>query len=366
MIDLNARLQKGPLRVRREWKPGPRARGRKRAVRRRRLVLVVGVLSVTAALALLVTRLTHKSSAPWALGQPESTAMHSVSFADGSLAELTDDQAQVKVEEDGPRRVVTSVTVGARFRVVPNPQRTFEVRSGSVLVRVLGTTFSVREHAAGTARVAVEHGRVQVEWPGGAATLDAGQSGVFPPPKAAESQPSDVPPVPSARTAPDVTAKPPWSDGATPSWRDYAMKGDYDKAYVVLSEKGKGSVRDEPADLMLAADVARLSSHPAEAVAPLRKLCDKYPADKRAPIAAFTLGRVLLDDLGRASEAAGFFEKARTLWPSGPIAQEALAREAEAQKRAKNPQRAQALAGQYLRQYPQGAYSAPMRKLLEP
>jgi transmembrane sensor len=109
-----------------------------------------------------------------------------------------------------------------------------------------------------------------------------------------------------------------------------------------------------------------LSSHPADAVAPLRKLCERYPADKRAPIAAFTLGRVLLDDLGRASEAAGFFEKARTLWPSGPIAQEALAREAEAEKRARNPSRAQALAGQYLRLYPQGAYAAPMRRMLEP
>ena len=242
---------------------------------------------------------------------------------------------------------------------------------GNVLVRVLGTTFSVHEQAAGASKVAVERGRVQVEWPGGAATLGAGESGIFPPPRpvVVECPPIEATPAPSARTsepaAPSVKGSS--SEGATPSWRDYALKGDYDKAYLELNERGKASVRDEPADLMLVADVARRSSHPADAVAPLRKLCERYPSDKPAPpIAAFTLGRVLLDDLGRASEAASFFEKARTLWPSGPIAQEALAREAEAQKRARNLPRAQALASKYLRQYPQGAYAAPMRRLLEP
>ena len=163
------------------------------------------------------------------------------------------------------------------------------------------------------------------------------------------------------RPVPHISA-----EGASQSWRDYALKGDYGKAYLELNERGKGGVRDEPADLMLAADVARLSSHPGDAVAPLRKLCERHAADKRAPIAAFTLGRVLLDDLGRAAEAASFFEKARTLWPAGPIAQEALAREAEAHKRARNLPRAQALAGQYLRQYPQGAYAAVMQKMLAP
>ena len=114
---------------------------------------------------------------------------------------------------------------------------------------------------------------------------------------------------------------------------------------------------------MLAADVARLSSHPAEAVAPLRKLCDVYPSDKRAPVAAFTLGRVLLDDLGRAPEAAAVFEKARVLWPSGPLAEDALAREVEAWKRAGNGERTRALADQYVRQYPNGRHAPALRKI---
>jgi transmembrane sensor len=115
---------------------------------------------------------------------------------------------------------------------------------------------------------------------------------------------------------------------------------------------------------MLAAAVARLSAHPGEAVAPLRKLCDAYPNDKRAPVAAFTLGRVLLDDLGRASEAAAVFEKARVLWPSGPLAEDALAREVEAWKRAGNTERVRTLAEQYLRQYPGGRHAATLRKIV--
>jgi transmembrane sensor len=309
--------------------------------------LAVDILIVSGSLGMIFFAAERASlrwtGAPSTSVEHEPTAPRSVNFADGSLAELSEDQAHVRIEEDGPHRVVTSITGGARFRVVPNPGRSFEVKSGDVRVRVLGTTFSVHERAGRTARVAVEHGRVQVEWPGGATTLEAGQSGVFPPPKSAdvEPQPAEATSAPPARTVPE-------------------------SASAELTDKGKDSIRDDPADLMRAADVARRSSHPADAIAPLRKLCDRHPTDKRAPIAAFTLGRVLLDDLGRASEAVVYFEKARTLWPEGPMAQDALAREAEACKRAGNLPRARSLAGEYLSQYPLGAYAAPMHRILGP
>ena len=117
---------------------------------------------------------------------------------------------------------------------------------------------------------------------------------------------------------------------------------------------------------MLAADVARLSAHPGAAVAPLRRLCDRFPKDKRAPVAAFTLGRVLLDELGQAAEAAAAFQKARTLWPSGPLAEDALAREVEAWQRAGRPERARPLAERYLLRFPDGKHTASMRRALDP
>jgi transmembrane sensor len=109
--------------------------------------------------------------------------------------------------------------------------------------------------------------------------------------------------------------------------------------------------RDEPAELLLAADVARLSRHPEEALAPLGRILEAHAADPRAPLAAFTLGRVLLDDLGRPREAAAAFERSRALAPAAPLAEDAFARQVEALSRAQSAD-ARALAGAFERQYP--------------
>jgi transmembrane sensor len=159
---------------------------------------------------------------------------------------------------------------------------------------------------------------VEVAWLGGSASLLGGQGGVFPP---AEVQ-----------------------------------------ASVASSDAG----RDEAADLLLAADIARLSGHPEQALGPLRRLCEKHPADRRGPVAAFTLGRVLLDDLGRPGDAATAFRKARLLWPDGPLAEDALAREADSWRRAGNSDKARAEAERYLARYPEGRHAVAMRVLLTP
>jgi transmembrane sensor len=115
---------------------------------------------------------------------------------------------------------------------------------------------------------------------------------------------------------------------------------------------------------MLAADVARLSAHPEDAVRPLRRVYERHASDKRAPVAAFTLGRVLVDDLGRPAEAAAAFKKARALWPGGPLAEDALSREADAWGRAGREDAARAAAGEYVAAYPQGRHVEAMRKIL--
>jgi transmembrane sensor len=358
--DLEARLRRGPLRVRSLFTPRPPAEIASRVLRRRRalasLDIAVAAACLVLAIAWMKTNTARKAVAEVAQPAPPSAVIEAarvVAFADGSRAELSDGEAELRIDQDGPQLVRASLKGAARFDVVPNSARAFEVRTGDVRVRVLGTRFSVEELAAGQTHVSVERGRVQVEWVGGNRTLVAGQSGVFPPPALAPAERE-----PAKREAAPMAPKP----VATEAWRDYAAKGEYDRAYVELNQKGRAVVRDEPADLMLAADVARLSSHPVEALAPLRKLCDAYPTDKRAPVAAFTLGRVLLDDLGRATEAAAAFEKARALWPSGPLAEDALAREVEAWKRAGNADRAAAASDQYLRQYPAGRHAAALRK----
>jgi ferric-dicitrate binding protein FerR (iron transport regulator) len=103
-----------------------------------------------------------------------------VRFADGSWAELHGATSVVYTEEMSRERVRVRLAGGARFDIVPNPERSFVVTTGQVVVRVLGTAFSLDEEA-GRTRIMVERGRVQVMWHNGATLLSAGQGGFFPP-----------------------------------------------------------------------------------------------------------------------------------------------------------------------------------------
>jgi transmembrane sensor len=117
---------------------------------------------------------------------------------------------------------------------------------------------------------------------------------------------------------------------------------------------------------MLAADIARLNGQPDAAVAPLQQLIARFPRDKRAALAAFSLGRVLLDDLGRVAEAAAAFEQASLLAPSGPLAEGALARAVEACLQLGQRERAAKLAQRYLSRFARGTHAEAMRRMLAP
>lgn len=146
------------------------------------------------------------------------------------------------------------------------------------------------------------------------------------------------------------------------TWKALAHEGQFELAYEAAERSRQAEVVDEPADLLLLADVARLSRHPQEAVEPLTKLLRSHGDDPRAPLAAFTLGRVQLDDLGRPRAAAESFRRAQELAPEGPMAQDALAREVEAWSRAGEGQRARARAEEYLRRYPDGRRLRSVRR----
>lgn len=176
---------------------------------------------------------------------------------------------------------------------------------------------------------------------------------------------------PGPLAAPEPTAAAAVSAGATqpatlpppvaptPDWKARASEGDFATAYRLAYEPAAPgeAQRQEglgPGDLLLLADVARLSRHPAAAVPPLVRLLREHGSDPRAPLAAFTLGRVQLDDLGRPREAAESFRRAEDLDPNGPLAQDALAREVEAWSRAGETGRARERASAYVQRYPNG------------
>jgi transmembrane sensor len=147
---------------------------------------------------------------------------------------------------------------------------------------------------------------------------------------------------------------------------EHARHQRYANALQVIHER-PSVVHDDPEDLMLAADAARLSGHAAEAVPYLERVAAQHARDARAPLAAFTLGRIYLFDLGRPLEAKAAFARTRSMsGAQGALSEDALAREAEAAARAGLASEASRLAQDYLDRYPQGRRRAEVAKFVQP
>lgn len=253
-----------------------------------------------------------------------------------SVTRLSSDTVLAPLPERGGRGFVLR-SGAARFSVPHDAARPFVVSAGDVTIEDLGTTFTVQFAAADRVKVAVEEGRVRVR----AREIDT---------EVAAGATLEVPVTPIPGPPPPKQPRGPRTVAA--SWRPLAERGQYEEARSALRTAGPSAVRNDPADLLLAADAARLSGHPAEAVPYLERVVHGHAHDPRAGLAAFTLGRVLLDELGRPNEAADAFALARSF--GGPLAEDALAREVEAASRAGDITRSRELALLYRRLYSNG------------
>jgi transmembrane sensor len=299
--------------------------------------------------------------APAAAEQPVQGTIregHTIRLLDGSRAQLFGAQSELAITRNDRNRVSLRLAQGrAHFDVVPNAARSFEVEAAPYRVVVLGTVFDVErssEHVA----VSVERGRVRVYGPQGAEDLLPGQSKRFAMAagSAAEKQ-TELEPAPAhepveiererASTRPARR-----TNDTIPSWRSLTQSGDYDAAFESL--RRSRVVQNDPAELMDAADAARLSGHPEDAVGYLERVVKGHRKSPVAPLAAFTLGREYLDRLGQPHKAAEAFELSRKLAPVGSLAQDALAREVEALSKGGNAQKAYLRAREYIAAYPNG------------
>jgi transmembrane sensor len=308
--------------------------------RRRLLRPAVGFAALGAAAAVAaVLVLLH---APATTTTTSAAPVRPLVLADGSEIAPETAASPVQIAEQTPVRTTVRLAAGAaRFRVRHDVRRLFRVDAGSIEIEDLGTVFRVAHEAEGRVRVMVSEGRVAVM---SVATrlrveLGAGEERVFSATVAlreALEQPAEAP----------KTADPP-----------LPTKGQTRGA-------SRAHAADDPAGLLAAADVARRSRSPRDAVAPLRRLVDRYPKDPRAPSAAFTLGWVLLTDLNRPRDAAIAFADAERIAPRGALAEDAAARVAEAWQKAGEPRRAAAAARHYAQTYPTGRYIVLMRGLI--
>jgi transmembrane sensor len=276
-----------------------------------------------------------------------------VRLRDGSSATPLDAGSVLTTVEDSPRHTLIELQRGrARLDVVPSATRVFSVNAGDVTITVLGTVFTV-ERIADRVNVTVERGSVRVDWGAGDKVLHLGESGWFPP-LAVE-----------ARLETATTSNAHLSGGKRAPARADAVVAVASAEAAIAPDPPAGAAApsgppptvattDSAGELLAAADVARLQGHAEEGAVILRRLLRDHESDPRAPLAAFTLGRVLMIELGQPREAAAAFARARVLDPGGPFAEDALARETEAWALAGDRDLARDRAAEYLRSYPRG------------
>jgi transmembrane sensor len=290
-------------------------RGRLHARRRRRSVLLVAA-SAAAVVALVVAGFKlYGPRSPE--GAPVAIRAERWNLRDGSEIVIENPTTVIKKKRESDTEILFELEAGAaHFEVVPNPGRVFRVNAGPATVEVLGTSFRVTRRQAESV-VTVDHGRVIVSWHGGSRVLNKGETGLFPPPEPTVA--NDPVAVPSAREA---------------ATREVAASAE---------------------TLFANADKARKDGRPEQALGYLKAITDRHPGDPRAPLAAFTRGRVLLESLGRPREAAQAFAQARGLsGKRSALAEDALAREVEAYARAGESSLARERAELYRRNYPKG------------
>lgn len=308
-----------------------------------------------------------------------------LSLDDGSKIVLSPDTHLSLVENTGKRFALELGHGGALFDVVPHGPRVWSIQAAWVTVEVLGTRFRV-DRGRHSVRVAVERGRVRVRSGGvvgggsrelteGATIdveettvlsgLDAGsqtattQSPENASPPFKEPAPFKEPPLEPHRTEPN--SPPPKAATSNDTWRSLAAEQRYGDAYSSLGAEGLTRATAEQkvsvSDLLALADVARLSRHPQEAVAPLERVTRDFPEAPQAGVAAFTLGRIRLDDLADARGAAAAFERALALSLPEALKEDATARRVEAYSRAGQPTAARAARREYAQLYPRGRYA---------
>jgi transmembrane sensor len=344
-----------------------RRRRRAQVARGASVLLVASGIAAVGSIAWLGTQRAPSDVA--AAPAEEAVDREIVRFADGSSVRADPGSEVVPRHLSEERVEVALVRGSADTEVTPDPRRRFALIAGPVRVEVLGTAFRVElddDHAH--ARVAVRRGRVRVSWGGGERELAVGEEGRFPPDAAPATIARDDTAAAPDDLAPDdevVSVAAPRARGRSsraPDWRELAGRGAYAEAYDLLEGEPRESPRSIE-DLLLAADAARLSGHPAAALPYLARASRDHARDPRAALAAFTAGRLLMS-LERPREAAIELERALALDHDGTLAEHALARAALAHLRAGDRARGGDLARMYLERHPEGRWSARIRASL--
>jgi transmembrane sensor len=275
------------------------------------------------------------------LGLIESSAPHTTTLSDGSRFELgADSTLEVLANDD--RTFVCALRRGrATFDVTPGGPRRWRIEAGAVAVEVVGTRFRVDRRELSVV-IEVERGTVLVRGEDVRDGVQKLQSGAR----------LEVPTPPLAKVA-----APQASPALAPSSSTATPAGDSDSA-----PSSGTSALPPSTDWLLVADGQRRRGDVKGAVQTLRLAVERAPDDKRRATAAFTLGKLLLDAMGKPVEAQAAFRTCLERSPPAAIAEDALARLVEAQSRSGAREAALATAREYEKRYPNGRRLSDVRR----
>ncbi len=303
-----------------------------------------------------------------------------IELGDGTRAVQLGSASRVRLLKESPDLVSFSLESGKGwFEVTPSASRRVEVQIADVRVEVLGTEFVV-ELEGEIVHVWVHRGKVLVTSNGKKVTVNAGEHQQFPAKnevvdKNKKPVDKDVVPVPTPVKKPTPVTKdlrrprPPVvvDDGKS---KDPVAIDSFDDEEITPSVEVELAATpvpaaDQVAALWKLADAGRLSGNKDQAISALTKLLGKHDDDPRAALAAFTLGRVLIDANRSPIVAARAFAEARKLAPGGPLVEDALLREIGAWYEARDSRRVQKRSEKYYRLFPKGRYLKQVRELGE-
>lgn len=319
-----------------------------------RMAMALALLLGVAAVVLVVLGHKRPVASAWDGAVLDSGADHvSVALGDGSRIELMP-ASRVAVVEGSAHSVRLDVRKGsAHFDVTHVSGRTFFVKSGNVTIRVVGTRFSVTTAAVPFGRritVAVDEGVVEAASGPGAepARVRAGQT--WSTVETTEPTASKSEPAPRPSSGETTEAK---SNEPSPS-----------VAAIDHRASAERPAKAEPTaqELFESANSARQAGNAREAATSYEALLHRYPADARAGLAAFELGRLKMDQLGDTRGAIAALQRAVTGAPSSGFREDALARLARAYGTLGKVESCERMRSAYLASYPNGVHAAAVRK----
>jgi hypothetical protein len=238
--------------------------------------------------------------------------------------------------------------------------------------------FTVEWHEAERSlRVEVTRGHVVVEGSGQRRELGPGDTfhhratearGTAPPPTNETARPVPAESLalePAEASDPESPLAPERRGSATPAWPELVAGGEFAAVIEAADERGFDACLDSCSrdDLRALGDACRLGGRPRDAERVLLAQRRRFAGTADAAAAAFLMGRSVEERSG--AKAIDWYDTYLREAPEGRFAGDALGRKMVLVARADRA-RGKALAAEYLKRFPQGAYSRHGRSLIEP